>query len=1403
MMRKVCKSVLSYMLAVSMLFSSIVGSVSVKAEGTDDAVVTYTQLDNASGTTITDSSEGLSNADKAWDGNTSTFPDLKKNKADGSGTEYDGGAGWTMIRYPQAQRIAKIEFCPRSDKDGQYTSRIIGCSFEASTDGENFVKLGSVDENPTAGVYTTIPVYDNNEYSYVRFCAVAGSYMNVASILVYTYNTVPVAALNTVYTELQELAAVDGSDISGVTAVVDAAVESENPDEIISAYIMVQNEIQKYQMATKYDSFTPDSVWTDTEGVTIQAHGGGVMWDPVSEKYYWYGEHKGTENWSENGSTWNATPVIGTSVYSSTDLYNWKNEGVALPVFNNPEFLDPDATITEDTPMYLEESSDAYQTAFASAKNNTEADGEEFVTYTDYYTFEQYNKHNLDELNSLYDDLTAQEKIDLYGLLSFNMVMERPKVVYNAKNNNYVMWFHLDGQDTGIRIGKYAWADAGVAVSDSPTGPFKYIGKADLTVGKELVSSSSGATDMLRDMTLFVDDDGTGYVLHSNEDNQTLYIDELTDDYTGITGNFSRNFIGISREAPAILKHNGTYYIISSGCSGWAANEGGVASADCLIIDYEDEASEAALQHVGPFQQMNNHLTNFAIGPNSSKTFGGQSTGIFQVQGKEGCFIYMGDRWSAGSLRYSKYHWLPIIIDDENKTLAANWASEWTLDEFDTIASNRKDLNTLIQKCRDIDESLYSSDSVATLNTAISTAEEVTYNADYDTIADAIATLKNVYDELDETDAVAVFNSIEYDSFEDAYDAFVESEATGTITLLQDSEIAYETHTLSYALTVTSNSTGPHTLRVAGQNESADIDALFDVSTSQLELNNVNIDGNSLNAIFAKGDYNLYIVNDVTLSNFTRQIKTGKRMQIEKAAQLTLNNCVTTEDDYLLEMNQYGRSWGTLEVKDSSAKVAVVGYTSSSNSWFKNIISDGKNDCDIHITGGSCSMGVDNTMIVNGNAKVAIADGNSINMNGTPIFSKDSVLKITYGTNGNFYANGTVVVYGNGYITEENMSGFTITNEGYVLELNEDGNLVMKSESETEYAATFGGVGYETFEAAYDAFVAGAADGTITLLKDAVLDYEVHSVTSVGNLTITSDANGPYTLTVADKGDVDTIAKLFDVDKKYLRLVNVNVDGAGLDAYFAQGGYHLQIGGEVTMKNFTRTIKKGNRMTVDSGATLKVVDCAATDNYLFEVYSYAHLTGTVDITNSSAAKAVIGYDWSKNSELADVQSITSDGKNCDLYVSAEYNRIAYAATTYTGTVNVTVANYPLRLFKTPTFADGAVMKITYENPTNGAVVMTSANEGAVTEDLLEHIVLTNEGYRLVMNEEGNLVLRAIVEGDVNDDGVLDIADASAILDVASGVKTVEDNSAYDYDGDGKVTAVDALKLYLTIPTSEE
>lgn len=70
----------------------------------------------------------------------------------------------------------------------------------------------------------------------------------------------------------------------------------------------------------KYHSFKPGHPWYDTEGKPIQAHAGYMMY--LDHKFYWYGENK--EGVTDEKVIWHN----GVRLYSSDDLYNWKDEGV-------------------------------------------------------------------------------------------------------------------------------------------------------------------------------------------------------------------------------------------------------------------------------------------------------------------------------------------------------------------------------------------------------------------------------------------------------------------------------------------------------------------------------------------------------------------------------------------------------------------------------------------------------------------------------------------------------------------------------------------------------------------------------------------------------------------------------------------------------------------------------------------------------------------------------------------------------------------------------------------------------------------------------------------------------------------------------------------------------------------
>lgn len=243
-----------------------------------------------------------------------------------------------------------------------------------------------------------------------------------------------------------------------------------------------------------------------------------------------------------------------------------------------------------------------------------------------------------DLLNWHFEGLVlSAEKTDSLHDLHFSKVVERPKVVYNAKTHKFVMWMHIDSAD-------YSKASAGVAVSDTPVGPFTYLG------------SFRPNGEMSRDQTLFVDDDGRAYQVCSAEENATLYVHLLTDDYLKPTKTFTRNFEKKFREAPAVFKHHGKYYLLTSGCSGWDPNVADVAVADSMLGEWKS-------------------LGNPCVGKHADKTFYGQSTYVQPVVGKPGLYIALFDRWKKTDLPDSRYLWLPLRFEQATPKIA--WQEAW------------------------------------------------------------------------------------------------------------------------------------------------------------------------------------------------------------------------------------------------------------------------------------------------------------------------------------------------------------------------------------------------------------------------------------------------------------------------------------------------------------------------------------------------------------------------------------------------------------------------------------------------------------------------------------------------------------------------------------------------------
>lgn len=345
-------------------------------------------------------------------------------------------------------------------------------------------------------------------------------------------------------------------------------------------------------------------IWPDIDGIHINAHGGGLVKD--GERWYWFGEHKIAGK--EGNNAW-----VGVRCYSSENLVDWKNEGVALAVSK-----EPGSPIEE------------------------------------------------------------------------GCILERPKVVC-AKNGKYVMWFHLEyknWKELGLPT-RYGAAASGVAVADSITGPYRFVRAGRFDVGtwpRELPEAErTEATlgdytripqpwggfaklwgahfkvgQMARDMTLFKDSDGEIYHIFASEDNSTLHVARLSEDGLSHTGEWARISHGDWTEAPAVIKRDGWYYLLGSGCTGWNPNDARYYRSKSIW---------------GPWERMGNPArgVNPANNLGPEKTWGGQSTAIFEENGRVWALF---DLWRPANAIDGRYACLAVDFSPDH-TISITWRDEF------------------------------------------------------------------------------------------------------------------------------------------------------------------------------------------------------------------------------------------------------------------------------------------------------------------------------------------------------------------------------------------------------------------------------------------------------------------------------------------------------------------------------------------------------------------------------------------------------------------------------------------------------------------------------------------------------------------------------------------------------
>lgn len=260
-----------------------------------------------------------------------------------------------------------------------------------------------------------------------------------------------------------------------------------------------------------------------------------------------------------------------------------------------------------------------------------------------YYLF---GEHKTDDINTFvgfacysstdlatwrFEGLSLPQQPD--GLMGRGRVGERVKVMRCPSTGMFVMFMHSDDMQ---------YTDPHICVATSPTltGEFTFVG--DLTY--------RGAPILRWDVGTFQDEDGVGYLLVHEGD-----IYRLADDYLSAVERVAEG-LAPGGESPAMLRHDGTYFLLLSRKTSWESNDNFYLSAPAVE---------------GPW------TARGVFAPAGSRTWSSQCTFVFPLLTDAGLVpMYMGDRWSfPHQASAATSVWMPLEVDGTTLSIPTFWGA--------------------------------------------------------------------------------------------------------------------------------------------------------------------------------------------------------------------------------------------------------------------------------------------------------------------------------------------------------------------------------------------------------------------------------------------------------------------------------------------------------------------------------------------------------------------------------------------------------------------------------------------------------------------------------------------------------------------------------------------------------
>ena len=263
--------------------------------------------------------------------------------------------------------------------------------------------------------------------------------------------------------------------------------------------------------------------------------------------------------------------------------------------------------------------------------------------------------------------------------------MDRPHIIYNEKNGQFVMWIKIMAKTEQYMV---------IAVCDKINGQYTLIG--EVRPG----GFSSGDFDLVKD-----EDNGKAYIVFEKV-HTSMIVMELNDDYTDVVGTYTEHFYygrpPFVREAPAVFKRNRKWYMFTSGTTAKYPNPTESAVAD----DMNGPWTELGISHIDDVKRT---------------SFDSQISTVIKIPGKD-MYIAAADRWLVDlpddmpdmvavfdtwfdpdkedlipknttltnkPTAFAQYVWLPVEFDRDG-TPRLRWYDEWRIEDF--IKDNQSEM---------------------------------------------------------------------------------------------------------------------------------------------------------------------------------------------------------------------------------------------------------------------------------------------------------------------------------------------------------------------------------------------------------------------------------------------------------------------------------------------------------------------------------------------------------------------------------------------------------------------------------------------------------------------------------------------------------------------------------------